>query len=89
MFLTDSRLLFEPNRFDAITGGCSWGIGLDHIAEVDVLPKNMVPIAGALRDHLLLLLDNGVKEEFVVNRLKLVIAKLTNVVEEARGRSKS
>ena len=79
LFLTASRLLFEPNRVDAVTGGESWSAPLASIRSVGIEPRDGNPLSGGLRDRLRLDLADGDTELFVVNHVDDVV----NVIRKA------
>jgi hypothetical protein len=72
LFLTGSRLLFEPNRVDAATGGKNWSAPLASIRSVSTEPRDWNLFSGGLRTRLRLDLDDGV-ELFAVNHLDEVV----------------
>ena len=72
LFLTNQRVLFEPNRVDSITGGQRWSVDLTEVHEVGVEKRGMNPVSGALRKRLRLKCT-GTTELFVVNHVDEVI----------------
>lgn len=84
LFITNERLVFQPNRFDSVTGGRSWSVGLSGIAGVrarqraePLLSEGL--FSGGIRKRLQLDLTSGETELFVVNRLP----ELIGVIEKA------
>lgn len=75
LFLTEHRLLFEPNRFDALTGGGSFCIHLRDVVSVDVEPPGTGNVfsGGLLRPRLRLDFQHADPELFVVNGLDQVV----------------
>jgi hypothetical protein len=73
LYLTQERLVFEPNRVDAITGGSSWQAALGHIAGVSSQAPDGNAFSGGLRTRLRLDLADGSVELFVVNHLEDVV----------------
>jgi hypothetical protein len=76
LFLTGSRLLFEPNRVDAATGGKGWSAPLASILSVSIESPDGHLFSGGLRSRLRLDLDGGNTELFVVNRVHEVAAEI-------------
>jgi len=87
LFLTSTRLLFEPNRVDAATGGENWSAPLTDIKSVGKQSRDGNPLSGGLRDRLRLTLADGSAELFVVNRLDKVIGVVQDAVGQARPSS--
>jgi hypothetical protein len=83
LYLTGTRLLFEPNRVDAATGGENWSAPLTDIKSVGKQPRDGNPLNGGLRDRLRLMLADGSAELFVVNRLDKVIGVVQGAVARA------
>ena len=83
LFLTNSRLLFQPHRFDAATGGKTWSTPLASIRGVGAEPRNGNPLSGGLRTRLQIKLDDGHSELFVVNR----VDEVANIIRESLGQS--
>ena len=81
LFLTTSRLLFEPNRLDAVTGGENWSAPLASIRSVGIEPRDGNRLSGGLRARLRLDLADGDTELFVVNHVDDVV----NVIKKAVG----
>jgi hypothetical protein len=73
LFLTQSRLIFEPSRFDGAFGGDRWWAPLSSIRKVGSQLPDGRATAGGLRTRLRLDLADGAVELFVVNRLDDVI----------------
>ena len=83
LYLTGTRLLFEPNRLDAISGGQRWSASLDQIRGADSQSPDGRPFSGGMRTRLRLALADGTAELFVVNKLSDVI----KTIQEAITRS--
>jgi len=66
LYLTDSWLLFEPNKIDARMGGRRWSIKLVKIREVGVQSSDGGLLSGGRRTRLRLDLAAGDPELFVV-----------------------
>jgi hypothetical protein len=79
LYLTDRRLIFEPNRIDAATKGRPWSASLDSIEGVGTDSPNGNLFSGGVRTRLRLDLDDGRSEYFVVNGVQDVI----EVIEKA------
>ncbi len=83
LFLTNRRLLFNPQLVDGMIGGQRWSTPLELVSEVTVEPKGSGKagkLGGGLRDRLKLVLGNGEEELFVVNKLDEVVARLGSAV---------
>jgi len=80
IFLTNQRLVFEPNRIDSITGGRQWAVPLSAIHEVGFQTRDRNLFSGGLRNRLRLTCADGDDELIVVNHLDDVI----DVLETAR-----
>ncbi len=83
LFLTDTRLLFQPSRFDARTGGDLWSAPLDAIRRVGDEPPDGNRRSGGLRTRPRVALADGGVEFFVVNHVGRVI----EVIRRAVGQS--
>jgi len=81
LYLTTARLLFEPNRVDAATGGSRWSVPLSAIVSVDVAPRDGSLFNGGLRSRLRIGLADGSVELFVVNRLDEVIRVISQAAQ--------
>jgi hypothetical protein len=84
LYLTATRLLFEPNRVDARTGGHQWTAPLADIIAVGTEPRDGNPMSGGLRERLRLTLADGSAELFVISHLGEVIRVLRDAVTHAR-----
>ncbi len=82
LYLTQSRLIFEPNRMDAMLNGQSWSASLTSITTVGTDAPNGNVLSGGLRTRLKLDLEDGRSEYFVVNGVQEVVEVIT---EAARG----
>lgn len=88
LYLTKSRLVFQPTRLDSAIGGKAWAAELSEITDVQEFPPN-TPLtssslfSGALRKRLQLNLTSGEIELFVVNRLPEVVRVIGSAVRAA------
>lgn len=83
LFLTDERLLFQPNRVDAATKGLPWSTALAQIASVGIEPRTLNPArsrgilqylhSGSLRNRLRIDVTGGTPQFFVVNNAERVV----------------
>ena len=73
LYLTQERLVFEPNRLDALTGGAGWQTPLGRIAGVGSQAPDGNAFSGGMRTRLRLDLADGSVELFVVNHLDDVV----------------
>lgn len=88
LFLTNRRLLFNPQLVDGAIGGKRWFTPLDQVSEVTVEPKGSGKagkLGGGLRDRLKLVLRNGEEELFVVNKVDEVVDRLGEAVGGRRS----
>jgi hypothetical protein len=71
--LTERRLIFVPNRFDAATGGESWSTNRADIKYVREMPRaagfRLGAGAAANRRRMQVITANGEHELFVINHL--------------------
>jgi len=81
LYLTDERLLFEPNRADAVGKGESWSTGLQAIREVGKEMPNGKRFEGGLRTRLRLDLQDGTYQRFVVKDLESVVQTLRRAAD--------
>jgi hypothetical protein len=70
VWLTSGALVFEPNRFDAATGGQSRRVPLTDIADVGVEAGGNPSISGGLRPRIRLGLVDGRQELLLVNKME-------------------
>ena len=86
--LTNQRLVFVPNRFDALTGGRRWSVFLTQVREVGDIPRAMtVPMGGRAaqyRRRLRIEQTTGVVDAFVVNHLNDVIDRINAALPDER-----
>jgi hypothetical protein len=76
LFLSEQRLLFQPNRFDAVTRGERWAVSRDQVAEVSVSARQPGLNAAGFRNRLRVSQLDGEVDVFVVNHLDDVLARL-------------
>lgn len=67
LYFTNTRLIFQPHRLDAATGGHLWSAPLTLIDHVTEEAPDGKLFSGGLRTRLRLDLSDGVSELFVVN----------------------
>jgi hypothetical protein len=84
LFLTDERILFEPHRLDARTGGKPWGAALTAIVRVGTESADGNPFSGGLRTRLRLDLSDGNAEFFVVNHMDSLREVIETGIRKAR-----
>ena len=84
LFLTEGRLLFQPNRLDALLGGKYWECDLSGIASLGKLSPDGKPFSGGIRTRLRIALQDGSVEKFVVNSVDKVINLLRAATTEER-----
>jgi hypothetical protein len=69
LFVTDRRVLFQPNRVDRRLGRKAWESPLEAVTEVETVGRDARLFAGGPRKRLGIKNTDG-EEVFVVNRLK-------------------
>lgn len=79
LMVTDRRLLFQPNRFDAATGKKPLEISIDNVVDIEPVAREPTATAGGLRERLGIRTSSGV-EIFVVNNLKTKIGELRELL---------
>lgn len=78
LFLTTHRLLFEPNAFDAATGGQPWAAPLVQVAHAGVTKVDLSQFfGGGLRRRLVVVFTDGSEALFVVNGAASKAAAIT------------
>jgi len=95
LFLTNKRLIFLPNRAEALLGGCPWSMDLPDVAQIGRDPPrlSLFRVAnGGWHERLLIHTVSGVTEYFVVGDLVRIEAELlhgvlgtTYALEATRG----
>lgn len=78
LVVTDRRVLFQPNRFDAVIGRKPWECPIDTVAGVETVGRDKAVLAGGLRERLGIETTDGV-EVFVVNNLEKKAAELRDL----------
>jgi hypothetical protein len=81
LYLTDRRLIFQPNRFDSVLQGDRWGVDLNRIEKISVFPRSWrsIPLAGqaaGFRNRLEIRQIDGDADLFVVNRVKHIASRI-------------
>jgi hypothetical protein len=66
LVVTDRRVLFQPNRFDAATGKKPWDCPLAYVAGLATLDRDFTVLAGGVRKRLEIRTRDGA-EAFVLN----------------------
>jgi hypothetical protein len=69
LYMTDSRLFFQPSRIDAATKGQFWSAPLAAIEGVSTDAPDGNYFSGGLRTRLQINVSNGATELFVVNHV--------------------
>src|SRR5258708_1196187 len=80
LHLTDRQLIYEPNRFDAVTKGRPWSATLASIQAVSTEGRNGSLFSGGMRTRLRIELETGSTEYFVVNRAQDVVKVIKGAV---------
>jgi len=76
LLVTESRVIFEPNSYEASIGLAQTAWSREEIAAADVAHRGWNPISGALRRRLRLTLGDGTVLLFVVANPSSVITEL-------------
>lgn len=66
LFVTQSRMVFQPNRIDALFGGKNWECDLDEIDSFGTVPRDGNPFSGGVRNRLRVETSDGDVERFVI-----------------------
>jgi hypothetical protein len=77
LYLTATRVLFTPNRFEAAIGGQEWSAPLRSIRSVNIQLRGGNVFQGGLRDRLRITFADGSVELFVVDQINEVIRIIT------------
>jgi hypothetical protein len=80
LYLTDRRLMLEPNRIDAAPKGRAWSAALFSIVEVRADTPNGNLFSGGVRTRLRLDLDDGHSGYFEVNGVQDVLEVIERAV---------
>jgi hypothetical protein len=78
LVVTNQRVLFQPNRFDAMIGRKPWGCRLAFVTGVQKVERDLSVIAGGARERLRIQTRAGV-EVFVVNNATAKVAELSRL----------
>jgi hypothetical protein len=78
LVVTDRRVLFQPNRFDAATGKKPWECSLASVTGFETVGRDLTVLAGGLRKRLGIRTSDGVKI-FVVNDLEKKVTELCEI----------
>ncbi len=79
LVVTDRRVFFQPNRFDAAIGRKLWECPLDAVTGIDTVGRDGNVFAGGVRKRLGVETADG-HEVFVVNRLERKEAELRRLL---------
>jgi hypothetical protein len=79
LYLTNTRLIFQPHRLDAALNGQSWIAPLNQIQEVVVEPPDGGRFNGGMRTRLLIRTDAGT-DHFVVNHVETAVDQIKQAV---------
>lgn len=75
LVITNRRVLFQPNRFDALTGKRPWECPLASVKGVQTVDRDPSVLAGGMRERLGIQTTDGV-EVFVVNNAATKVTEL-------------
>jgi len=76
LFLSDQRLVFQPNRFDSVLRGKRWAVSRGQVAEFSVSARQFGLNPLGWRNRLRVSQLDGRVDVFVVNHLDDVLARL-------------
>lgn len=82
LIVTDRRVLFQPNRFDAATGKKPWECPLAAVTGFKEVDRDVTTLAGGSRKRLGIQNPDGV-EMFVVNDLEKKVIELREALPRA------
>jgi hypothetical protein len=80
LFATNRRIIFQPNRVDAIFQAQPWTCQLQDVDSIDVASKSLSPKEIGVRNRLQITLTGGHQEKFLVRDLDEVVAELRRQV---------
>jgi hypothetical protein len=83
--VTDARLIFMANRFEPIFGGKDWSVPLKDVTACDVTGRKLNLWAGGWRRRLLVTLNDGSQEQFVVEDVDGIAAVLSSRLARKYG----
>lgn len=84
LFLTSRRLVFMPNRVDALFTARPWAAPLGAVRDVGVESRDGNPFSGGLRKRLRLDFDHG-PELFVIRNLDDVVTMMREATAQPYG----
>jgi hypothetical protein len=82
LVVTDRRVFFQPNRYDAMLGKELWECPLDAVTGIEVVGRDAAVLAAGMRKRLGIRTADGL-EVFVVNRLKGKVPELRGLLPRA------
>jgi hypothetical protein len=82
LVVTDHRMFFQPNRFDAAIGRKPWDCPLDSVKGIETIDRDQSVLAGGMRKRLGIQTTDGV-ETFVVNDLEIKVSELRELLPRA------
>lgn len=81
LIVTNRRVLFQPNRFDKLTGKTRWDCPLSSVTEFEVVDRDPTVLAGGLRKRLRIQTQDD-HEIFILNHLDERIAELREFIPQ-------
>jgi len=81
LVVTNKRVLFQPNRFDAMTGKRPWGRPLTSVKDVQAVDRDPTVLAGGMRKRLGIQTADGI-EVFIVNNVTTKVADLRGLFSD-------
>ncbi len=82
LVVTNRRVLFQPNRFDAVTGKKPWECPLASVTGFEAVDRDLTVLAGGMRKRLGIQTSDGVKI-FVVNDLEEKVSELREILPQS------
>ena len=79
LVVTNRRVLFQPNRFDTVTGKKPWECPLASVMGFETVGRDLTVLAGGMRKRLGIQTSDGVKI-FVVNDLEKKVTELREIL---------
>lgn len=83
LIVTNLRVLFQPNRFDRLTGKKMWECPLASITELGAVDRDPTVLAGGVRKRLKIKTPGGC-EIFILNHLDERMEELEKVIPDVR-----
>jgi hypothetical protein len=79
LMVTNRRVLFQPNRFDTVTGKKPWECPVASVTGFETVDRDLAVLAGGMRERLGVQTVDGT-EIFVVNNLGKKVVELRELL---------